>query len=71
MSRMADVKDDTAAQGGGEEDGGPGEKEVNKADSPKPDQEVAPPLISVGKGEFSCQTCSVLIYGMGMYEWRG
>ena len=32
----------------------PGEKEQNKAPSPKPDQddEVAPPLISVGKGMF-------------------
>ncbi|XP_041351001.1 uncharacterized protein LOC121369985 [Gigantopelta aegis] len=28
------------------QDGGPGEKEQSKPDSPKPDQEVAPPLIS-------------------------
>ncbi|XP_070190341.1 dynein axonemal heavy chain 5-like isoform X2 [Littorina saxatilis] len=27
------------------EEGGPGEKEANKPDSPKPDQEVAPPLV--------------------------
>jgi hypothetical protein len=27
------------------------EKEANKGDSPKPDQEVAPPLISLNKGE--------------------
>ncbi|XP_077977872.1 dynein axonemal heavy chain 5-like isoform X2 [Glandiceps talaboti] len=32
-------------------DGGPSEKEANKPDSPKPDQDVAPPLISVGKPE--------------------
>lgn len=32
-----------------EEDGGPGEKEINKADSPKPDtgdNDISPPLIS-------------------------
>lgn len=32
-------------------DGGPSEKEANKADSPKPDQEVAPPLITTSKRE--------------------
>lgn len=31
------------------QEGGPGEKEANKADSPKPDQEVAPPLVSKGE----------------------
>lgn len=35
------------------EEGGPGEKEANKPDSPKPDQEVAPPLVS-SKGETAC-----------------
>lgn len=30
-------------------DGGPSEKEANKPDSPKPDTEVAPPLISSSK----------------------
>ena len=35
----------------------PGEKEANKPNSPKPDQdEVAPPLISTTKREFSNQT---------------
>ena len=29
----------------------PGEKETNKSPSPKPDRDVAPPLISVSKGE--------------------
>ena len=36
------------------DDGGPGEKEANKAPSPKPDtqdaNDVAPPLITVSKG---------------------
>ncbi|XP_046353935.2 dynein axonemal heavy chain 5-like isoform X1 [Haliotis rufescens] len=31
-----------------EQDGGPSEKEQNKPDSPKPDQEVAPPLVTKG-----------------------
>lgn len=30
-------------------DGGPSAKEANKPDSPKPDTEVAPPLISSSK----------------------
>ncbi|XP_041462810.1 dynein heavy chain 5, axonemal-like [Lytechinus variegatus] len=37
-------------------DGGPSEKEANKADSPKPDQEVAPPLISTSKPEKDAET---------------
>lgn len=32
-----------------EQDGGPSEKEQNKPDSPKPDQEVAPPLVTKGE----------------------
>ena len=36
------------------DDGGPGEKEANKAPSPKPDtqdsNDVSPPLITVSKG---------------------
>lgn len=31
------------------DDGGPSEKEANKPPSPKPDTEVAPPLVSVDK----------------------
>ena len=30
-------------------DGGPGEKEASKPDSPKPDQEISPPLITTAK----------------------
>ena len=43
---MADTEEAPAANGG------PSEKEANKPDSPKPDQEIAPPLISTGKREY-------------------
>ncbi|XP_072018853.1 LOW QUALITY PROTEIN: dynein axonemal heavy chain 5-like [Amphiura filiformis] len=42
---MADTEESPAANGG------PSDKEANKPDSPKPDQEIAPPLISTAKPE--------------------
>ncbi|XP_078614020.1 dynein axonemal heavy chain 5-like isoform X3 [Branchiostoma floridae x Branchiostoma japonicum] len=42
---MADTEEPAAA-----ENGGPGEKEATKTPSPKPDTEVAPPIVSI-KGE--------------------
>ena len=45
------------------QNGGPGEKEQSKPDSPKPDQEVAPPLISKDtKGKLNILTVFILLY---------
>lgn len=46
---MADTSEETPAVNGA---GGPSEKEANKPDSPKPDQDLSPPLISSSKREF-------------------
>ena len=45
-TEMADNEETAAANGGASE------KEANKPDSPKPDQEIAPPLISTTKREY-------------------
>lgn len=49
---MADLTDESAVEfeDGATDNEASGDKEAGKGDSPKPDADISPPLISVGKG---------------------